>query len=664
MSHDEAIAFIATMESRAEVAPSVDLSIENWDALFGKDGVVITPIGQVKMGDNQFTKMMREDRHGKLGMVKPTLENPDVIIEAKSRAKDGDITERGSSYIFVKAFTKPDGSRYYYFTSVTVSKAGHEVVVSTQEKSRNRLLRLLSEEDVIWRTPNDATTTSAEGQGLDYAQPSEAETATKGSGITPQNTSSENKVINKQLTLQENGEESVGNKGADTEVGNAEDAGNGRQDSSDKADTDKITPVGESDFGLVYDQFRGDAQGAIRQLMKMEDGEALGALHHDEIGDIDLVWGEAGTRKSDGYGLAKLVKFHPEVLDNLQGILDSMHITERTENRVQLENDEYQAAVRLTWNGEEKLWLLTAFKKKETSEPTNSRTDVDSYLKGKSDDTATRQNSDVSVDKVINKTLTLQENGEESVGNKGVTPLSEGTLEAHVGLNDDETNELLSRMEGNTSEIPQIELNPTNWIEQFGENGMVATPVGEVKMGENQIAKLFEKGRSEQFGMIKPTLENPQVVIEVPSEATDEGTERASSLLFIKTFKKEDGTKVYYFKSVTVKKDGLEVSVSSHYDRAKRAREALKKGKLLYRFDGGAQTERHPADVSVTTSPESMQGKEGNTLQTAAQKPHGGVSSESKVNGSLSNPQKNQKKLLKTMVQCHFLSGLLPPQPM
>ena len=144
--------------------------------------------------------------------------------------------------------------------------------------------------------------------------------------------------------------------------------------------------------------------------MKMQDGEALGALHHDEIGDIDLVWGKAGTKKSDGYGLAKLVKFHPEVLDNLQGILDGMHITMRSENRVQLESDEYQAAVRLTWNGKEKLWLLTAFKKKETPEPTNSRTDVDSNLDGKSDDTATRQSADVSTDKVTESSPSTQEN--------------------------------------------------------------------------------------------------------------------------------------------------------------------------------------------------------------------------------------------------------------
>ena len=188
LTHDEAISLIAEMEEHAEVAPEIELTIENWDAQFGEDGRVATPIGEVKMGENQFTKLMRQGREGKLGMIKPTLENPDIIIEDASEAKEGDVAERKSSYVFVKAFKKADDSRYYYFTSITVSKDGKEVVVSSQEKSRNRLLRLMTEGKMLWRTPKDATTASVEQQGLDYAQPSETETATKGSGITPQST--------------------------------------------------------------------------------------------------------------------------------------------------------------------------------------------------------------------------------------------------------------------------------------------------------------------------------------------------------------------------------------------------------------------------------------------------------------------------------------------
>ena len=177
-----------------------------------------------------------------------------------------------------------------------------------------------------------------------------------------------------------------------------------------------------------------------------------------------------------------------------------------------------------------------------------------------------------------------------------------------VGLDEEESSALMERMEAEAAEIPLIELNPANWVKEFGEKGIVSTPIGEVKMGENQIAKLFEKGCSNQFGMIRPTLETPQLIIEVPSFAADGNSERGSSLLFVKTFTDSKGRKIYYFKSVTVKKDGLEVSVSSHYDRPKRIKEALKKGKLLYRFDGGAQTEQRPADVSVATSREVSQG--------------------------------------------------------
>lgn len=209
------------------------------------------------------------------------------------------------------------------------------------------------------------------------------------------------------------------------------------------------------------------------------------------------------------------------------------------------------------------------------------------------------------------------ESGNDDV-QKEQSQLMDSGVDSGVSLSQAEIDELLDKMEKGATERPKIELNPKSWNEQFGNNGIVSTPIGDVKMGENQIAKLFEKGRSEQFGMIKPTLETPQIVVEVPSQDAKGNTERASSYLFVKTFIDDKGAKVYYFKSVTVKKDGLEVSVSSHLDRQKRVLESLKKGKLLYRFDGGAQTEHLPADVSVTTSHEVMQGNYDNKVSESS----------------------------------------------
>ena len=193
-----------------------------------------------------------------------------------------------------------------------------------------------------------------------------------------------------------------------------------------------------------------------------------------------------------------------------------------------------------------------------------------------------------------------------------------GTIEADRGgievedntqpLSEADADNVIAQMESSAEVAPELELTPDNWVVEFGEDGIVSTPIGEVKMGENQVTKLFEKGRSKEFGMIKPTLTNPDVIIEVPSHSADGNEERSSSYLFIKTFLGKNGEKVYYFKSVTIKKDGLEISISSHYDRAKRVKEALMKGKLLYRKNDGAQTEQNQPSASVTTSQEDAAG--------------------------------------------------------
>lgn len=175
-------------------------------------------------------------------------------------------------------------------------------------------------------------------------------------------------------------------------------------------------------------------------------------------------------------------------------------------------------------------------------------------------------------------------------------------------LSETDADNVIAQMESSAEVAPDLELTPDNWAAEFGEDGIVSTPIGDVKMGENQVAKLFEKGRSKEFGMIKPTLTNPDVIIEVPSHSADGNEERSSSYLFIKTFLGKNGKKVYYFKSVTIKKDGLEISISSHYDRAKRVKEALMKGKLLYRKNDGAQTEQNQPSTSVTTSQEDAAG--------------------------------------------------------
>lgn len=206
MTADEAQDFIADMELSAEIAPEIDLTIENWDALFGEDGIVSTPIGNVKMGENQFTKLMRQGRNGKLGMIKPTLEYPHAIVSDVSEAKEGDTTERASSYVFIRSFKKADGSRYYYFTSITVSKDGKEVVVSNQEKRRNAIANLLTKGKMVWKHADDVSDASDMAQGLYSPQGNVSDLATEGTDAPQTTMLSDNKGTNNSRKSSELGE--------------------------------------------------------------------------------------------------------------------------------------------------------------------------------------------------------------------------------------------------------------------------------------------------------------------------------------------------------------------------------------------------------------------------------------------------------------------------
>ncbi|EPT1527797.1 PBECR2 nuclease fold domain-containing protein [Campylobacter upsaliensis] len=137
-----------------------------------------------------------------------------------------------------------------------------------------------------------------------------------------------------------------------------------------------LTPLKE--FGTNYAEFYRDGKGAVEKLLKeAEDfkqrgekgefkGQVAGAFYKEGLGDIDLVWGEAGSGKSDGFGLAKIVKYHPEVIDKLDDIIANTSIVKESDNRYHLENENYKLAIRKDFEGEKTNWLLTAFEKKDS----------------------------------------------------------------------------------------------------------------------------------------------------------------------------------------------------------------------------------------------------------------------------------------------------------
>lgn len=165
-----------------------------------------------------------------------------------------------------------------------------------------------------------------------------------------------------------------------------------------------IKPVGVGAFGNIYNQFRGKSKAAIEFLKKLGSGEATAALHHHTIGDISLVWGDKKA------GLDKILRKHPEVVDNLQSIIDSMEVVQESDNRVKLESPTHFAVISKEYKGEPReQWLLTAYEKRESLENDKSMDTATSSLGG---DTALSQ-SKGSAAKIDNSSETAKENGEK-----------------------------------------------------------------------------------------------------------------------------------------------------------------------------------------------------------------------------------------------------------
>jgi phage-Barnase-EndoU-ColicinE5/D-RelE like nuclease1 len=123
--------------------------------------------------------------------------------------------------------------------------------------------------------------------------------------------------------------------------------------------------IGSTAAAPEYFQFYHNAAAAIKFLMQQQKGIAVAALHHPKLGDIDLVWGMHVDARQSGYGLAKIVAKHPEVIGALQSIFENMTVAniDKKRSQIVLQSNNYKAVVQTVLNGENRRWLMTAFKK-------------------------------------------------------------------------------------------------------------------------------------------------------------------------------------------------------------------------------------------------------------------------------------------------------------
>lgn len=121
------------------------------------------------------------------------------------------------------------------------------------------------------------------------------------------------------------------------------------------------------DFGTNYPEYYHDGKGAIEKLLQEKQGQVQGAFYRSDIGDITLVWGKEGTGKSDGFGLAKIAKFHPEALDKLDQIISKGAFLYDEKQRPNIVLDDYIVGIRNDWKGDKTpYWVISSYYKKDS----------------------------------------------------------------------------------------------------------------------------------------------------------------------------------------------------------------------------------------------------------------------------------------------------------
>lgn len=162
MTKEDAVSLRKQMADNAEQERILEHTEENWLKEFGKDSRVTTPIGSIKLGENQYKKAGRNDRIKRFGLLKPTLERPDVILEKSAPKEDA---ERQTKYLFIKSFKKADGNKILNYESITVKQGEEEVAISAHQIEPSKVVKELTESKMLWNRFRGDSNSLGENQG-------------------------------------------------------------------------------------------------------------------------------------------------------------------------------------------------------------------------------------------------------------------------------------------------------------------------------------------------------------------------------------------------------------------------------------------------------------------------------------------------------------------
>ena len=148
----------------------------------------------------------------------------------------------------------------------------------------------------------------------------------------------------------------------------------------------QLEPIKE--FGTNYAEFYHDGANAIRKLLAERQGQVAGAFEREELGDIDLVWGEVTDAiKHKGYGLAHILdKRTAEFIEqgfskeqaqnkaidfvkNIDEIIKNGNVLRDDKGRIRIESDKFIIGIKDNYYGvKSNNWIVTGYIKKENAE--------------------------------------------------------------------------------------------------------------------------------------------------------------------------------------------------------------------------------------------------------------------------------------------------------
>ncbi|WP_231230434.1 DUF3519 domain-containing protein, partial [Helicobacter pylori] len=130
-----------------------------------------------------------------------------------------------------------------------------------------------------------------------------------------------------------------------------------------------------SEWGHNYSEFKNDGLGAINKLLETKKGFVAGAFYKEDLGDIDLVWGNKDyglehilkRRESDaidkGMSKEEAKKYALEIINNIPNIISNGKLSKDDLGRLKIEFKNQRVGLNDSWKGKtlNNRWVITSY---------------------------------------------------------------------------------------------------------------------------------------------------------------------------------------------------------------------------------------------------------------------------------------------------------------